>query len=126
MLFRSKAEQWLMQGIDEFASRESVLALANHYYQTKQWDECLLVAKRALDYKERTMSFLSENWAWGPMVHDLIALSSYETGEYAQAYEHGKMAVEMSPNDTRLLNNLKYYRSKVDANVQSDDLRGQK
>ena len=112
-----KAEEWLMQGIDEFASRESVLALANHYYQTKQWDECLLVAKRALDYKERTMSFLSENWAWGPMVHDLIALSSYELGDYRTALLHGEKAVDLAPNDPRLLNNLKYYKEKADANI---------
>ena len=120
------AEAWLLQGIDEYACRESVLALANHYYQTKQWDECLLVAKSALDYKERTMSFLSENWAWGPMVHDLIAISSWQLNDYTTALEHGTKAVELEPTNERLVNNLKYYREKADANIQSDDRRGQK
>ena len=121
-----KAEEWLMRGIDEHHNRESVLALANHFYQTKQWDECLLVAKTALAIETRPMGFLSENWAWGHMVHDLIAIASWELKDYPSAYEHGLKAVEMSPDDERLKNNLKHYRSKVDANVQSDDIGSEK
>jgi len=86
----------------------------------------LLIAKKALAITVRPMGFLSENWAWGHMVHDLIAIASWELKDYPTAYEHGLKAVELSPYDERLQNNLKHYRSKVDANVQSDDLRGQK
>lgn len=119
------AEDWLMKGIEEHSNRESVLALAHHYYQTKQWDECLLVAKKALEITTKPMGFLSENWAWGHMVHDLIAISSWQLGDYKTTYEHGLKAAEMSPNDERLLNNLKFYQEKY-ANLQSDDLGSEK
>ena len=109
----AKAEEWLMKGTEEHPNRESVLALANHFYQTKQWDECLLVAKEALEFTNRPIGFLSENWAWGHMVHDLIAISSWQLGDFKTAYEHGKKAVEISPNEERLVNNLKFYESKV-------------
>lgn len=118
------AEEWLMKGIEEHSSRESILALANHYYQTKQWDECLLVAKQALEYSVRPMSFLSENWAWGHMADDLIAVSSWQLGDYKTALEHGLKAGRISPDDERLQSNIQFYRSKIDANTESDGQRG--
>jgi tetratricopeptide (TPR) repeat protein len=118
------AEEWLMKGIEEHANRESVLALANHYYQTKQWPECLLISKKALEFTERPMGFLSENWAWSHMAHDLIAVSSWQLGDYPTAYEHGIKALEITPDDERLQSNVEYYRSKIDANAKPTDVRG--
>lgn len=112
------AEEWLMQGTEEHPCRESILGLANHYYVTKQWDECLLVAQKALEYTEKPRNFLAENWAWGHMAHDLIAISSWQLGDFKTALEHGKKAVEISPNEKRLISNLSFYESKVtDGNV---------
>jgi len=110
---KDKAEDWLMKGTEEHPNRESVLALANFYYQTQQWEECLLVAKGALGFENRPMSFLSENWAWGHMAYDLIAIASWQLGDFKTAYEYGKKAVEISPNEERLVNNLKFYEKKV-------------
>jgi len=107
------AEEWLMQGTEEYACRESILGLANHYYVTQQWDECLLVARKALEYTEKPRNFLAENWAWGHMAHDLIAISSWQLGDFKTAVEHGRKAVEISPNDERLTSNLSFYESKV-------------
>jgi glycosyltransferase involved in cell wall biosynthesis len=113
-----KAEEWLFKGTEEHPNRESILALANHFYQTKQWDECLLVAKKALEFNNRPISFLSENWAWGHMAYDLIAISSWQLNDFKTAYEYGKKAVEISPNEERLVNNLAFYKEKVeDGNV---------
>jgi Flp pilus assembly protein TadD len=94
------------------------LALAQHYYVTKQWDECLLVAKKALEYKEKPMGFLAENWAWSHMAHDLVAVSAWQLNDFKTAVEHGRKAVEISPSEERLISNLKFYESKVtDGNV---------
>ena len=112
------AEEWLMQGTEEHPCRESILGLANHYYVTKQWDECLLVARKALEYTEKPRNFLAENWAWGHMAHDFIAISSWQLEDFKTAVEHGRKAVEISPNDKRLISNLSFYESKVtDGNV---------
>lgn len=112
------AEEWLMQGTEEHANRESILALANYYYRTQQWDECLLVSKKALEFTNRPIGFLSENWAWGHMVYDLIAIASWQLGDFETAYEYGKQAVEISPDDERLTGNLRFYKEKVkDGNV---------
>jgi glycosyltransferase involved in cell wall biosynthesis len=111
-------EEWFIKGTEEYASRESILALAHHYYLTKQWDECLLVAKKALEYTQKPMGFLAENWAWNHMAHDLVAVCSWQLNDFKTAVEHGRKAVEISPNEERLISNLRFYEEKVkDGNV---------
>ena len=115
-------EEWLMRAMEEFPSRESVLALAHHYYRNQKWAECNLVAKKAAEFKEKRPEFLSESWAWGHMVFDLIAVSSWKLGLYQEAYEYGKKALEISPNDEILKQNMQSYRNKIkemkNANIQ--------
>jgi glycosyltransferase involved in cell wall biosynthesis len=107
-----QAEEWLMKGTEEFASRESILALANYYYTKAMWDECLLVAEKALAFSEKPTQFLAESWAWGPMAYDLAAISCWQLGKWKMALKYGKEAVKISPNDERLLNNLAFYKEK--------------
>jgi tetratricopeptide (TPR) repeat protein len=106
------AEEWFMKGTEEFACRESILALANYYYTKAMWDECLLVAEKALAFKEKPTQFLAESWAWGHMAYDLMAISCWQLGKWNLAYKYGKKAVEISPNDERLLKNLAFYKEK--------------
>jgi glycosyltransferase involved in cell wall biosynthesis len=120
------AEEWLMKGTEEHANRESVLGLAHHYYKTQQWPECLLIAKKALEFTERPMGFLSENWAWTHMAHDLIAVSSWQLGDYPTALEHGIKALEITPDDERLQTNVTFYRSKIDAKSGTTSKRSPK
>lgn len=111
------AEEWLMKSTEEYQSREAVLALANHYYNEKQWAECLLISQRAMEIKKKPTEFLSEGWAWGHMAWDLAAVAAWNLKKYKQAYKYGKKAVEMSPDDERMKNNLKHYKEKVNANI---------
>lgn len=120
------AEEWFLKGTEEFASRESILALANYYYTQAQWDECLLVSRKALEFNEKPTQFLAESWAWGHMAYDLVAISSWQLGDFKTAYEYGKKAVQISPNDERLVKNLEHYRSKIDAKSRTINQRGHK
>jgi tetratricopeptide (TPR) repeat protein len=110
------AEEWFMKGTEEFASRESILALANYYYTKAMWDECLLVAEKALLFKEKPTQFLAESWAWGHMAYDLAAISCWQLGRWNMAYKYGKEAVKISPNDERLAKNLAFYKEKMNGN----------
>jgi glycosyltransferase involved in cell wall biosynthesis len=122
----NNAVEWFIRSTEEWASRESYLALANYYYVEKDWDACNLVAKKALDFNVKPMEFLSEAWAWGHMADDLIAVSAWQLGDFKTALKHGQKALEISPDDQRLKTNVKFYRSKLDGNVQSTDKRGSK
>lgn len=120
-----ETEEWLTKAIETFPCRESLLALANHYYMTKQWAECILVAEEALKVKQKPTEFLSEGWAWGHMADDLIAVCSWQLGDFKKAYRHGKVAAEMSPKDERLQKNLAFYKEK-NANIRRTGKRGKK
>jgi glycosyltransferase involved in cell wall biosynthesis len=122
-----KAEEWLIQATEACQTREAVLALANHYYLQGQWKECNYTAKLALSKTEKVSGFLSEGWAWGHMADDLVAVSSWQLGDFKTAYKHGKRAVEMSPDDERLTSNLKFYEEKLkDANSKRSNRRNKK
>jgi glycosyltransferase involved in cell wall biosynthesis len=112
------AEDHLQKSINEYVCRESVLALANYYYQHTRWEECFRTATRALTITEKKTDFLSEGWAWGHMADDLCAISAWQLGEWKVAVEHGKKAVDLSPNDERLQNNLKFYREKANEHTK--------
>lgn len=106
-------EDWLLKAMEEFASRESILALAYYYYRNQRWAECNLVALRSLEVKEKRPEFLSEEWAWGHMAYDLVAVSSWKLGKHKEAYEYGKKALAISPNDEQLKNNLEIFKDKL-------------
>ena len=112
------AEEYLIRSTEEFSSRESILALANHYYHKQKWDECYLVAKKSLEYKEKSLNFMSEYWAWSHMPYDLVAISAWQLGKWKDAYKYGKQAVEITPNDERLVKNLQFYKEKLNGNTK--------
>ncbi len=108
-----RAEEWLLQATEACQTREAVLALANHYYTQKQWKECNYTAKLALTKTEKVTGFLSEEWAWGHMADDLVAVSAWQLGNWKEAYKHGKIALGISPEDERLANNVVFYEQKL-------------
>jgi len=107
------AESYLQQAIDQCPSREAVLGLANYYYHKQEWRNCFRTATRAVGITEKRTDFLSEGWAWTHMADDLCAISAWQLGEWKLALDHGTKAVEITPTDERLVNNLKFYREKV-------------
>jgi glycosyltransferase involved in cell wall biosynthesis len=113
-----QAEEWLIKSTEEYQSREAVLALANYYYNKKQWKECNTVAKIALKITTKPTEFLSEGWAWTHMADDLIAVSAWQLKEYKEAYKYGKRAVDISPDDERLVKNLAFYKEKINADAK--------
>ena len=122
-----QAEEYLMQSIETFNCREGVLALANHYYIMKQWAECRLTAKEGLKITERYNNFMSEEWAWGHMAYDLVAISAWQLEDWDEAVYFGELAVQKcnaEADKPRLEDNLKFYKEKVNADTSSDGGRG--
>lgn len=49
---------------------------------------------------------------WGAKPHDFLALAAYNLELYDQAIEHGQIAADLEPSDSRLQANLEYYLEK--------------
>jgi hypothetical protein len=49
--------------------------------------------------------------AWGYRLYDVVALACSHLGLIDQAIKWGSMALDLVPNDPRLVNNLAHYRN---------------
>ncbi len=103
--------QWLDKAVKEAPEkREAYVDLAKHYHDIDEWDKCLAAAVSALKIKERPLEYLSEEFAWGPLPHDLAAVSAYRLGYFYEAKHHGMEAIRLSPYEDRLVSNYRWYR----------------
>jgi tetratricopeptide (TPR) repeat protein len=105
------AEHHLYKAIAEDPSRrESWVALANVYYNKKDWVACRQACAMALRITEKPMDYLCEADAWGWLPHDLMAIACHHLGDTDEAFFHGSEALALNPKDERLQANLTWYR----------------
>ena len=90
-------------------TREPWFELAALMYRQQRWHECFAYSMRCLSIKDRLMVYTVDPEVWGFQIHDYAAISAYHLGLKDIALEHGKIALEMNPNDLRLQGNLVYY-----------------
>ena len=107
------AKVWLYKAIAEAPHlREPYMELAKLAYRERDWPTVYHMVEQTLKIKERPVSYIHETFAWDATAYDLGSLSCYELGMLDKSYEWVQLAVEMSPNDERLKNNLKIIKSK--------------
>lgn len=91
-------------------TREVWVELAMVCYRMHEWQECFAYAGRALAIKDKALVYTMDPEVWGSKPHDLYALAAYHLGLKDVAIEHGTIAVELSPEDQRLKDNLDFYK----------------
>lgn len=106
------AIEWLKKAVEEAPNRrEALVELARHYYYRSMWAECLEASSKAVGIQEKPLEYLCEDFAWGSLPHDLLAISAFHLGKFELALQHGEIASKIEPNNQRLANNLIEYRS---------------
>ena len=86
-------------------------------YRQSRWEECFAYSMRALKIENREMVYTCDPTVWGHWPHDLASISAYHLGLKDLAIEQAKLAVSMSPDDLRLLQNLRYLLNEQSAVV---------
>ena len=86
-------------------------------YRQSRWEECFAYSMRALKIENREMVYTCDPTVWGHWPHDLASISAYHLGLKDLAIEQAKLAVSMSPDDLRLLQNLRYLLNEQSAMV---------
>jgi tetratricopeptide (TPR) repeat protein len=105
--------KWLWDAVDECPHRrEGWVELAQHGYNTQDWPLVVFACYRAFSVTTKTFEYQIEQFAWNEKPHDLMALAAYYLGLFDLAKKHGKIALEMSPEDERLRKNWDYYAAK--------------
>ena len=103
---------WLRLNCSEYPTiRENWVHLAKLCYNLGLWAECFNAAYYAIGINTKPMTYTSEPESWGSLAYDLTAISSWHLGIKENAIKYGKQAVEIEPNNDRLIQNLKFYES---------------
>lgn len=90
-------------------TREPWCELAQACYRRGMWEECFSAASNALKIENKELVYTMNPEVWGYQPHDLLAIAAHNLGFKELAVKHGQIAVDMAPNDARLINNLKFY-----------------
>lgn len=85
--------------------RDSYIERALLSYELKEWFDVEKYCLRALDIKEHRKSYINETFSWDSTVYDLLSLACYYQGRYHEAQKWINQALEINPDDERLLKN---------------------
>lgn len=114
---KDQRQAWLYRAIAECPnSREPYNAMALLGYEEEDWPLVLFMAKKALEITNNISGYLSEPACWDHSLYDFACIATYWMGLYQDSYDYGTKAVEMSPHDQRLVNNVNFALEKLNAN----------
>jgi glycosyltransferase involved in cell wall biosynthesis len=99
----------LWRAYGQSKERETLYDMAKLYSSEGDHSIALRLALECLDVIERRDGFTYAEEAWGHGPHDIVALSAYYCGKIELALKHGKLALELDPNNQRLIENMKWY-----------------
>ena len=89
-------------------TREPWCELAMLYYRQRRWPDCYAASMRALEIKDRQLVYTCDPAVWGHWAHDLAAVAAWNMGMKGVAEEQARLALELSPEDPRLQENLRF------------------
>jgi len=89
--------------------REAWVDLAQYYHDHDLWMSGLLAAKKALAITEKPLDYICEPYAWGSAVHDMAAVCAFRANFFQEARFHGQQALQLSPYDRRLVDNMRFF-----------------
>jgi len=102
-----EAKIWYFKAIEEAPYlREGYVELAYLYYENGEYDKAYNYLKKALEIKEKSSSYINEEFAWNSFIYDLLSICAFNLEKYEEAVENIKIALEKDKNNLRLKINL--------------------
>ncbi len=101
-----ESRMWLDKAIKEAPYlRDAYIERALLEYQLENYIEVEKYCLNALKINSHAKSYINEPFSWNHTVYDLLSLSTYYQGRVEESLEYVNKALELSPNDDRLLKN---------------------
>lgn len=101
-----EAKLWLDKAMLETPYlRDPFIERAILEYKLKDWKKVEYYCLKALNITTREKSYINEIFSWDYTVYDLLSLSYYNQNEKYLALKYIDKAIEMNPNDDRLIKN---------------------
>ena len=101
-----EAKMWLNQAIEEAPYlREAYVEKAYIEYKFENWNNMYNLLNKALEIKQRSKSYINENFCWDSTIDDLLSICCFNLGKYSESLEHINKAIKLNPDDERLKEN---------------------
>ena len=112
-----EARMWLDKAIKEAPYlREAYIERALLEYQLENYSKVEKYCMEALKIKTHTKSYINEPSSWDHTVYDLLSISTYYQGKIENSLEYINKALDISPNEERLINNKEIIINKLKQN----------
>ena len=110
-----ESKMWLDKAIIEAPYlRDAYVERAILEYELKNYSEIERYSKEAFKITNHTKNYINEPFSWDHTIYDLLSLSTFYQGRIKESLDYVNKALEMSPDNERLLKNK---------NIISDKLR---
>jgi glycosyltransferase involved in cell wall biosynthesis len=110
----AQALTWFRRACSEAPeTREPWCELAKQCYLTSRWAESLGAALTCLSITNKELLYTVDPSVWGYEPHDWASIAAWNLELFQLSYDHAKKAVELSPDNLRLRQNLEYAQQKV-------------
>lgn len=106
-----EARMWLDKAIKETPYlRDPYVERALLEYKLGNYEAVEKYAKEALKIEKHEKTYINEPFSWDYTIYDLLSISTFYQGKLEESLFYSKQALEMSPDDERLIKNNKIIR----------------
>ena len=109
-----EARMWTDKAINEASYlRDPYMERALIEYELNNWNGVEEYVNKALKIEKSAKSYINEVFSWNHTPYDLLSLAYYYKGDYNKSLDNINKAIELSPDDERLLINKKIIEEKL-------------
>lgn len=103
-----EARMWLDKAINEAPYlRDAYVENAILEYEQENFSQVEELCNKALQITSHTKSYINEPFSWDHTIYDLLSISTYYQGRIKESLDYINKALEISPNEERLVKNRK-------------------
>ena len=103
-----EAKLWYEKAILEAPYlRDPYIEYALMCYDLNDFKKVYDLCKKAFLIKKHEKNYINETFSWNETIYDLLTISSFKLGYIEESLIYINMALNINPNDKRLINNKK-------------------
>ena len=109
-----EARMWLEKAIKEAPYlRDGYVEMMLLNYLLEEWELIIKYGNEALKILKHPKTYINEPFTFDHTVYDLLSIAYYNLNDYEKSLDNINKALEISPNDERLINNKKIIENMI-------------